>query len=404
MTTSSKLLDLLSNLLSRIVSAYDLISDQFYTSPLDESARQENQLIKNLIIDFITKYHIDEIYKNIPKELVYWVEEIINSGNSNPEDYLDLFYKILELFGFKKEKVEKLTFEEILTLFHNIGILNNSRASVYQIQSLVKILNLEQFVSIGELELVYDNKNNDVYFFVNWLTKPIDDIKYIPYDYVYEKLPYLVLTKDDILNNIQKFTFPIKTNILYIHTKYFVLESLVTHLGAALFATKFKNIKIKTHESGGNTYYIEILDIPLFVQYLLLKVLGSEYYSKNRQIQIKNLLRFYNLSSYLVENEDLFNEIVSILYPFGNNGALSVNYSAAYETKYTKLKQLLLQYVIDQNTEYQSAALSISEVEEYLSSKYPKLIYNINNDIFQNDSLTYEDKKSKVFEIITRVM
>ena len=62
---------------------------------------------------------------------------------------------------------------------------------------------------------------------------------------------------------------------------------------------------------------------------------------------------------------------------------------------------MLLQYVIDQNTEYQSAALSISEVEEYLSSKYPKLIYNINNDIFQNDSLTYEDKKSKVFEIIT---
>jgi hypothetical protein len=178
---------------------------------------------------------------------------------------------------------------------------------------------------------------------------------------------------------------------------------LVIHLGAALFATKFKNIKIKTYEYGGDSYFVEILDIQIFVQYLILKVLGSEYYSKNRQPQIKNLLRFYNLSSYLVENEDLFNTIISILYPFEGNSAAGLNYSTAYETKYTKLKQLLLQYVIDQTTEHQNTELSISDVEEYLNSKYPELIYRINNDIFQNNNLTEDDKKSKVFEIITQL-
>ena len=398
-----KILELLSNLMTKIASRFDLIADQFYTSPIDKTARQENQLIKDLIIDFITKYHIDEIYGNVPKELTYWVEEIVSSGNYDVKDYLDLFYKILELFGFKREKVEKLTLDEIVTLFHNVGILNNSRASVYQIQSLVKILNLEKFVSIGELELVYNEHLNDVYFYINWITKPIDDIKYLPYEYVYQKLPYLVLTKEDILNNIQKFTFPIKTNILYIHTKYFVLESLITHLGAALFATKFKNIKIKTYESAGNTYFVEILDIPLFVQYLLLKTLGSEYYSKNRQTEINNLLKFYELSSYLLENETLFDTIVSILYPFDKSGALDIKYSSVYDTKYVKLRQLLVQYVIEQTPQSQKSALLLDEVDDYLLTKYPKLIYELKNSIFQNTNLIYNDKKNKIFEIISNL-
>jgi len=388
--------------LEKLHTYYSNITDQFRTSYLDEENTIKNKNLKEILFDIIFNQHLEKTYNEIPIPLTYFVRSFLNLDIKD-EEYLDLYTKIIDLFGIPEEKVKKLTIEEIKLLFYNIGLIKRWRASVNDIMVLTNILRLENMVSIGELEIVYDKNKNDVYFFINYLTNPVDDLKYLDFDYVKEKIPNLMLTKEDILNNLDKFVFPYKTNILYIHGKRAIIEGLSEFLRAALFLTKFKNLKIEINLTPSiaskfdfNTkYYIFIQDIPLIIEYLLLKYFGSVYYIyDNKNSTYSKYISALELNTYLEQDYETFEYIVDLL----QNGHKEYKYSELYDKKYGELRDLLNKYVYKNITKTNEENVPLEYVENYLLQQYPEFIGKIRN-ILQSSIYSDDDKASLLADI-----
>jgi hypothetical protein len=236
MFTNRILLKQLEKFLKEKIAPYfniiSLVDDE-----LDSNKINEHELIKKILISLVT----DDFYKDALEdidELQFYSAD----GISIDTDRLRkaLINRLVSL-GLPEYILKYYTVNELLLIYLYYYIFDRHKGTPRYIVEFCKLFNLD-IISIAELYINYDHKNNRPYFITQWLYNPFNQPnRILNYDDVYNTTPGFLIDKETIIANKDKIAFPIKSNILYIEASNTRNLSKADYLKAVYVLYLFKD-------------------------------------------------------------------------------------------------------------------------------------------------------------------
>jgi len=343
---------------------------EFFTTLLENtflSANTNDALIASVIISLIENNLIDDLYKNIPKDLVSILDK------SSFLESIDYFKNKLIEVGIPENIVEKLSYTDYIKLLKVFSIFIKDVSSVKFIKDLVNIFG--DNISIAELYIDYNKEEDDLYFIPKWIvvSGSNSSLPYkISYEKIYDKARTFLVPKSALLNEIKNsnIVLPIKTNLLYIDESISYSFDIVNNILIQYFLKYYGNTPVE-FTVGNSKFSVYIKDVASLFEYINLL-----YYSKKYNIptdtlvlQTSNRALFNNLYS-----PETVNNTLSELFKFLDlyNNAQSKKDIEEIKSKIKKLINLDEKHI-------EPAKYTFQDLQSYLYGKYSNLIYTINS-------------------------
>ena len=332
---------------------------------ISKSSNTDKKLA-SIILSLITNNLVDDLYKNIPKELISLLE------TNNIENNIDYVKTYLISNGIPSELVNSLTVLDILKIFKNLSLFIKQSSSVSFFQNIINVFDIKS-TAIGELYIQHDG--NEPYFVPEWIAKSsdieIDDNLKIPYEEVYNSVPEYIIEASEInqLALQNSILFPLRTNIIYIYTDNKLEINILSSILVSVFVNKYKEKLITYITPHYNNYNVTLYDLILLFYYLIAKKTGAKTVFKIPQIPvsqidkdnlelISNLLLSYENISTLKSREDLYNEL---------------------QYFYSTIKH---QYFMD---------TTIDDLKNTLHANYPQLLLEIESNISESGPIVINE-------------
>jgi len=353
-------------------------TDKFFQQLKEQLSKfsESNALTVSILADLIKNNLIEDLYNNIPDEIksIYDTRNFTSSYSATK--------KILSSIGIPENILDTLSATDLYKLIQSMSLFINNQSSY---EFFNKILNMfEEEIYIAELFLAYDKNNDKVYLTPKWINNPPPDIektyKVIDYAIAYEKIPELLITEDEWLNQIHKnnIVLPIRTNILLVVSNITYNISYLNNVISAILFNYLKTSSLFLYLQG-SVFSIQFEDIIKLYYYIIALYNNLEYLTYNQPVNVTITISSNNTT---LSSIDEIDQIVSKYDNVKNKSTFQelVNYITA---NFRPIN-------ISQPVKY-----TFSDLESELYAKYPDLIKYLNS-LYNNSN----DKKITLYQLL----